>query len=184
MKRILSTLSIVFFCTLFGLCGCIQSSYTDTDTLRQTYSENRQLFSAAAEEALSRGDSVYISTYEFFRPEGSDSQATGMYVHDLTSGETTGLECDVIESLFETCSVNSLGVKVEGEVRLCEFSIGGGRQYFNGIYYADPDRSLFLNNFAVPLIEDGEGYSYSVENMNYYTEKWDDHFYYYVAKTR
>lgn len=173
------TLSLVF-----SLCACIESSYTDAASLRASYEEHSELFLASALDAVECGESVYISSYEYFRPEGVSEEAQGYYVFDVLTEEITELSSEPIRELLDTGLVNSLGVKTEEEICICEFNMGGGRQYYNGVYYAAPDRALFLNNFAVVLTEDGAGFSYSVENMNYYTEKWDDQFYYYVAKTK
>ncbi len=189
MKRIvILALCFALFSSLF-LVSCAekfgyQTSYTDVEEMKEMFLLNRELYHTVALEALKYGDSAFISTYEFFRPEGASEEASGLYVHDNESGTTAMLVSENISKLFELCSVNSLAVKKSDDVTVCEFSIGGGRQYFNGIYYIAQDHEVFLNNFSVPLQKDGDGYSYSVENMNYYTEKWEDHFYYYVAKTR
>lgn len=189
MKKLLS-----FLCCVLLLCSPVltscseqvgyQSSYDDAELMKQAFLENQPLYLSVAEEALSYGDSTFISTYDYFRPEGADAQATGLYVHDTEAGETRALDSGAVLQLFEICSVHSIAVKKEEDVMVCEFSIGGGKQYFNGIYYVSPDREVFLNNFSVPLETDGSGFSYSVENMNYYTEKWSENFYYYVAKTK
>lgn len=182
MKRTLVIL--LLFATVLSLASCeIESAYSNSDILKENFEENRDLFLEVALEALGYGESTFISTYEYFRPEGASADASGLYVYNTETEECRGLDSRSILRLFSECSVHSLGVKTEEDVRVCEFSIEGGRQYFNGIYYADPDSAFFLNDLSIPLVEDGNGYSYSVENMNFYTEKWDDHFYYYVAKT-
>lgn len=180
MKRIFLCLFALALC--LALSGCIQSMYEDSDEMRAVFEANRELFCSCAIEAFEYGEATFISTYEYFLPEGV-KEASGMYVHDTKSGETVSLESEQIARLFESCGVNSLGVKTEGDVRICEFSIGGGKQYYNGVYYAEPDLPLFLSNFSIPLTPDGDGFSYSVENMQYYTEKWETNFYYFVAKT-
>ena len=187
-KTAVFALCFLFVFSLF-LLSCsgtfgYQTSYEDAETMKAEFLENRELYEKVALEAFGYGDSIFIFTYEFFRPEGADEDAVGLYVHDNDSGATEALESETVAKLFEACSVNSLAVKKSEEVAVCEFSIGGGRQYFNGIYYVEQNHEVFLNNFSVPLEKDGDGYSYSVENMNYYTEKWADNFYYYVAKTR
>ena len=184
MKKILFVVSLFLLVSIcLTSCDGYQTYYDNSVEMQQVFEENYGLFYAVAIEELGYGESVFISTYDSFRPEGADEDATGLYVHDTLKNETRLLDSALIERLFANCNVNSLGVKYEDNIRICEFSIGGGRQYYNGIYYVEPDRALFLNNFSIPLEEDGDGFSYSVENMNYYTEKWGEHFYYYVAKT-
>ncbi len=182
MKRVFLLLMVLTFTV--SVCGCYRSSYDDPEVIKRTCSENEELFREAALEAFTYGESTYISTYEYFRPEGADESLSGLYVYDNATRESRALESETIRRLLSECSVNSLGVLMEDGVRMCEFNMGGGRQYYNGVYYAEPDRPLFLNNFSVGLSEDGAGYSYSVENMNYYTEKIEDNFYFFVAKTK
>ncbi len=181
--RKLFTLSILILCPLLLFCGCIESSYDDSNALFAAFEEQKTLFLTVATEAREYGESTYISTYEFFRPEDVQEDASGLYVHDLKTGKTRSLESEAIQTLFASGAVDSLAVNVQDDILVCEFNMGGGRQYFNGVYYVEPDRPIFLNNVSIPLQADGNGFSYSVENMNYYTEKWDEHFYYYVAKT-
>ena len=182
MKRTL--LLILVIAVVLALSSCeIESAYTNSEQLRENFEEHQDLFLAVSLEAFGYGESTFISTYEYFRPEGTDADASGLYVCDTSTGECRSLNSETILRLFSECAVHSLGVKTEEDARVCEFSIEGGRQYFNGIYYAEPDSAFFLNDLSIPLVEDGEGFSYSVENMNYYTERWGDHFYYYVAKT-
>lgn len=184
-KTLVSLIVVLLLSSLFLVsCGGYQSSYDDAEKMQESFRANKDLFLKVAIEAFALGEETYISTYEYFRPEGTSADAVGLYVHNTRTGVTQDLQSEDILFFFETCGVHSLAVNVKDEIRTCEFSIGGGRQYYNGIYYAEPDRPLFLSNYSIPLEADGNGFSYSVENMNYYTEKWDDNFYYYVAKTR
>ena len=177
---------IVLLCTalllMFSLGACFSNQYLQKDELAALISDHRELFVAAAKEAQTLSDSAYISTIGYYKPSGAPENLSGLYVYDTEKKETRALESEPITALFETCGVHSLGIRTQNGQYACEFSIGGSNRIYNGIYYADPDKPLFLNDYAITLAPDGAGYSYVVEKMNYYTEKIEDRFYYYAAQ--
>ena len=180
MKRFLCLL--LTLAALFSLCACVESQYLQKEDLALLISEHRDLFVAAAQATRDLSDSAYISTIDYYKPSGAPEDLTGLYVYDTNTHVTRALESKEITELFETCGVHSLGIRTQKGQYACEFSIGGSNRVYNGVYYADPDVPLFLNDYSISLNENGAGYSYIVEKMNYYTEKIEDHFYYYAAQ--
>lgn len=182
MKRIL--LVLLALCVLGSLSACWETYFDDEEELKSRFLDNRERFLEVALEALTYGDSTFISTVDFFAPEGMPEGLTGLYVNDTQTGQTRALDSVHILRFFADCEVNSLAVQVDREANLsaCEFSMGGSGAYYNGIYYVEQDRPLFLNDFSIPLEADQEGFSYIVKGMSYYTEKCADQFYYYAAK--
>ena len=71
------------------------------------------------------------------------------------------------------------------ELQICAFYMCiPGRNFDYGIYYVSEDKPIYFGDPSVTLVEKGNGFSYEKSasygtKFSYYTEKIEDHFYYY-----
>jgi len=160
--------------------SCEMESYTPKrDTVIADFSENSGKFMNAATESLALGKDVFISHSDYYETK---KEVIGFYVSDIREENVEAYNGKNFIELYNLGIINSVSTKVTSLLSAVEFNCGGGSNYYCGVYYVTEDKPLFLPDFSVELSVDGEGFSVVSNNIEWYTQKLSDNFYYFKAQ--
>ena len=181
MKRFLILLLIPFM--LMSSCS-MEAAIPENDLTFSSYTENKSLYLNAIEYFSELEYDAMVSRNDFYSIEGSETFA-GLYLQNMQDLSIISCDEPSLSTLFEQTDVKLVDWICRENLQICAFDMCiPGKNFDYGIYYTSGYDPVYFGDPTLDLQPSGNGFCYEKKasygaKFTYYTEKIEDHFYYY-----
>lgn len=181
MKRfiILLILPIV----LFTSCS-MEATIPENDRTFSDYLEYKELYSDSVQYFISLEFDAMVSRNDYYSIQGSEG-FEGLYLQNMHDMSISSCEDENIKKLFDQTGVKLVDWIRRENLQICAFDMCiPGKNFDYGVYYTSGDSPIYFGDPSLELSPSGNGFCYEKKasygaKFTYYTEKIEDHFYYY-----
>ena len=175
---------------LFLLAGLLLTSCSMEATIPENtqtvshFMENKQLYQDSISYFEAFDFDALVSRNDYYSIEGSE-KFSELYMQNMKDNSFTACDDKALKALFEQTDVKLVDWIRREDVVICSFDMCiPGKNFDYGIYYTSGDEAVYFGDPSVDLTASGNGFSYEKKasygtKFTYYTEKIEDHFYYY-----
>lgn len=181
MKRFL----ILMLIPLLLMSSCsMEAAIPENDRTFSNYTEHRAIYHKAVEYLSELEFDAMVSRNDFYSVEGSEA-FDGLYLQNMQ--DLSIISCDdvTLSTLFEQTDVKLVDWIRRENLQICAFDMCiPGKNFDYGVYYTSGEDPVYFGDPSLELQPSGNGFSYEKKasygaKFTYYTEKIEDHFYYY-----
>lgn len=178
-------LLILFLLLAMLLTSCSMEATIPENT--QTVShffESKEIYEASVAYFDSLDFDAMVSRNDYYSVDGSEKY-TGLYLQNMKDGTFSSCDDAALKALFDQTDVKLVDWIRRDDLEICAFDMCvPGKNFDYGIYYTSGDSPIYFGDPSIELEESGNGYSYEKKadygtKFTYYTEKIEDHFYYF-----
>lgn len=184
MKKRVTFLVFVFVAVLLFTSCQIEAIVPEDQQTISGYIENKSLYQECVSFLSSLGYDALISKVDYMSTE-STKDFEGLYIQNMEDNTATACNEPCLIALFENTGVKIVDYITRDGLDLCNFSFSLPSKNFDyGFYFVSEDKPVYFGDFEADLMENGKGFSYEQKasygvKFTYYTEKIEDHYYYY-----
>ena len=181
MKR----LFVLLLLTALLLTSCsMQPTIPENEGTFSQFLENKELYNNALECISKIEFDSMVSRNDYYSIKGSES-FENLYLQNMQDQSISEYNEKAVLDLFQFTGVKLIDWIRRDELKICTFDMCiPGKNFDYGIYYTSGDAPIYFGDPSIELSPSGNGFSYEKKasygaKFTYYTEKIEDHFYYY-----
>lgn len=181
MKRLMIFLMLPIL--LLSSCS-MEPTIPDNSGTFNHFSEHKELYQEIVKYFSTLDFDAMVSRNDYYSVKGSESM-DGLYLQNMQDLSISSCENQGLTALFEQSDVKLVDWIRREDLRICAFDMCiPGKNFDYGIYYTSGDTPIYFGDPSIELSPSGNGFSYEKKasygaKFTYYTEKIEDHFYYY-----
>lgn len=181
MKRLM--IFLILPVLLFSSCS-MEPTIPDNSGTFNHFSEHKALYQDIITYFSELDFDAMVSRNDFYSVKGSES-IDGLYLQNMQDQSVSACDDPALKALFEQSSVKLVDWIRREELKVCAFDMCiPGKNFDYGIYYTSEDFPMYFGDPSIELTPSGNGFSYEKKasygaKFTYYTEKIEEHFYYY-----
>lgn len=181
MKKLI----VLLFLPILLLSSCsMEPTIPDNSSTFQQFSDHKQAYQKTVEYFSTLEFDAMVSRNDYYSIEGSES-FEGLYLQNMQNLSLSACENESIAELFRGSNVKLVDWIIREDLKICAFDMCiPGKNFDYGIYYTSGDSPIYFGDPSIELTPSGNGFSYEKKasygaKFTYYTEKIDEHYYYY-----
>lgn len=182
MKKIIILITVTIS-LLLNSCS-MEATIPENDISMDAFLQEKQRFEASVNELSSYDFDLLISRTDYYSPQGSEDFSS-LYMQNMNDMSFSVFDGKETTALFYTTEVKLIDLVNRDGLTLCVFDLCRPNKNFDyGYYYVSEDRPVFIGDPSVTMTPNGDGFTYEKKvsygnSSTYYTEKIEDHYYYY-----
>ncbi len=181
MKRFLILMIIPLL--LFTSCE-MEATIPENSQTFSHYLENKEIYQDAIDYLSGLDFDAMVSRNDYYSIQGSE-KFDDLYLQNMQDMSISACEDDSLEKLFQQSDVKLVDWIRRENLQICAFDMCiPGKNFDYGIYYTSGENPIYFGDPSLELSPSGNGFTYEKKasygaKFTYYTEKIDEHFYYY-----
>ena len=181
MKRFI----VLLLLSAMLLTSCaIQPTIPENDGTFAQFMENKELYNNAVECFSEIEFDAMVSRNDYYSIKGSEA-FENLYLQNMQDQSISEYNEKAVADLFQFTNVKLIDWIRRDELKICTFDMCiPGKNFDYGIYYTSGDDPIYFGDPSIELSPSGNGFSFEKKasygaKFTYYTEKIEEHFYYY-----